>query len=211
MVSVVYNGTMISVARITMCKPVAATHCRGLLRRVVVVPVASNAFRKTSFGLVGDTRTGRAGFPAKPFRAGSNRCIGWVVIVLPLLQLQKHMLDVKPPGYKLRAFLGHSPQQPFPAFVDERDVIEVDNAGSLVRALVRPLPGCSQLADPRPDQASLHDPYPICCRLHDGDLQHVYLSGPPRGCVCVSARGAPRSRLFNGSRPHPQPRASQSP
>src|SRR5258707_8240179 len=36
-----------------------------------------------------------------------------------------------PPGNKLRAFLAHGPQQSFPAFVDERDVIEVDDAGSL--------------------------------------------------------------------------------
>src|SRR5258707_5397240 len=89
------------------------------------------------------------------------------------LHLFKHMFYVEPPGNKLRAFLAHGPQQSFPAFVDERDVVEVDNAGSPVLAPARPLPGCSQLVDPRPDQASLHDPSPICCRLDDGDLEHV--------------------------------------
>src|SRR5258708_18586833 len=74
------------------------------------------------------------------------------------LHLFKHMFYVQPPGNKLRAFLAHGPQQSFPAFVDERDVIEVDNAGSLVLALVRPLPGYSQLANPRPHQPPLHTP-----------------------------------------------------
>src|SRR5258708_29506164 len=96
------------------------------------------------------------------------------------LHLFKHMFYVQPPGNQLRAFLAHGPQQSFPAFVDERDVIEVDNAGALVVAPVRFLPGCSQFADPRPDQASLHDPSPICFRLLDGDLQHVYLSALPK-------------------------------
>src|SRR6267378_3714317 len=193
MVPVVYNGAMISVARITMCKPVAAAHSRGLLRAVLVVAVSSNALRKTSFCVVGDRRTGRAVFVAGSFGARSKRCMGWVVISPPLLfQLFNHMLDVHTGGYKLRAFLGYSPQQSFPAFVDERDVIEVDNAGSLVMAPVRPLPGCSQFADPRPDQASLHDPSPLCCRLHDGDLQHANLSCLPTASACVSARAAPR-------------------
>src|ERR1700747_3559104 len=58
-VPVVYNGTTISVARITMCKLVAAAHWRGLLRTVFVVGVSSNAVRKTSFRVVGDSRMGR--------------------------------------------------------------------------------------------------------------------------------------------------------
>src|SRR6266478_6695491 len=178
---------MISVARITMCKPVAAIQSRGLLRSVFVVAVSSSTFRKTSFCVVGERRTGCAGFPLRLFTAGSKRFIGWVVIGPPLLQLLKHMLEVQTPGNKLRAFLGHSPQQSFPAFVDERDVIEVDNAGSLVLASVRPLPGCSQLANPRSDQASLHDPSPICFRFRDGDLQHVYLSGPPKRDLTLSS------------------------
>src|SRR5713101_955667 len=97
------------------------------------------------------------------------------------------MLRVHTAGYELRAFFGDGPQQSFPAFVDECDVVEVDNAGALVVAPVRSLPGCSQFADPRPDQASLHDPSPICCRLRDGDLQHVYLSGPPKRDLMLSS------------------------
>src|SRR6266851_6102643 len=96
------------------------------------------------------------------------------------LHVFEHMLDVQTIGYKLRAFLRHSPQQPFPAFVDERDVIEVDNAAPLVLALMRSLPGCSQFADPRPDPALLHDPSPFRWRLRDSDLQHV--DSPPIGC-----------------------------
>src|SRR5467141_5234839 len=65
-VPVVYNGTMISVARITMCKPVAAAHWRGLLRPAFVVGVSSNALRNTSFSLVGARRHGRAPSPARP-------------------------------------------------------------------------------------------------------------------------------------------------
>src|SRR6267142_2780266 len=178
---------MISGARITMCKPVATAHWRGLLRTVFVVPVSSTAFRKISFRVVGDRRTGCAGFPARPFRAGSKRCIGWVVIGPPLLQLFKHMLDVHAPGYKLCAFLGHGPQQSFPAFVDERDVVEVDDAGSLVLAPMRPLPGCSQLADPRPNQAPLHGPSPVCCGLRDSDLEHIHLSGLPKRDLTLSS------------------------
>jgi hypothetical protein len=86
------------------------------------------------------------------------------------------MLDVQALGYELRAFVGHSPQQSFPAFVDERDVVEVDNAGPLVLTLACPRPGCSQLADPRSHQASLQDPFTICRPVHDGDPQHLYLS-----------------------------------
>src|SRR3984957_13087662 len=94
-VPVVYNGTMINVAIIAMCKPVAAAHSRGLLRTFFVVGVSSNAFRKTSFCVVGDKRTGRAGFPVGPAWAGSKRCMGCVVIGPPLLlQLFNHMLDV---------------------------------------------------------------------------------------------------------------------
>src|SRR5580704_17914292 len=66
-VPVVYSGTMISVARSTMCKPVAAAHSSGLLRAFFVVGAASNAFRERSFHVVGVKRTGRAGFPAGPF------------------------------------------------------------------------------------------------------------------------------------------------
>ncbi len=102
------------------------------------------------------------------------------------------MLDVHTRGYELRAFLGHSPQQSFPALVDGRDVIEVDNAGPLVLAPVRPLPGCSEFADPRPHQASLHDPSPFYRRLRHGDLQHAYLSCLLRARAWVSARTVPR-------------------
>src|SRR5467141_5246347 len=86
-VPVVYNGTMISVARITMFQPVAAAHWRGLLRTAFVVGVSSNALRNTSFCVVGDRRTGRVGSPVRPFWAGSKRCIGWVVIGPPLVSL----------------------------------------------------------------------------------------------------------------------------
>src|SRR5580692_9823399 len=110
---------MISVARIAMCKPVAAAHSRGLLRKVFVVGVSSNALRKISFCVVGDRRTGRAGSAVGPVWAGSKRCMGWVVISPPLLlQLFNHMLYVHTAGYKLRAFPVYSPQQSFPAFVD---------------------------------------------------------------------------------------------
>src|SRR5260370_33207499 len=85
MVPVVYNGAMISVARITMCKPVAAAHWRGLLRAVLVVAVSSNAFRQTSFCVVGDRRTDRAVFAAGSFGVRSKRCMGWVVLSPPLL------------------------------------------------------------------------------------------------------------------------------
>src|SRR6266481_1931547 len=85
------------------------------------------------------------------------------------------MLYVHAIGYELRAFFRHSPQQSFPAFVDERDIVKVDNAGPLVSAAPSS-PGCSQLADPGSDQAPLHDPPSFCWRLRDGDLQHICLS-----------------------------------
>jgi hypothetical protein len=90
------------------------------------------------------------------------------------------MLYVHATGYELRAFLRHSPQQSFPAFVDKRDIIKVDNAGSLVSAAPSS-PGCSQLANPWSDQAPLHDPPSFSRCLRYGDLQHVCLSCLPSG------------------------------
>jgi hypothetical protein len=55
--------------------------------------------------------------------------------------LFKHVLDVDPIGDELHASLGHSPQESFPVFVDERHIAKVDNAGSLVVAPARPRPG----------------------------------------------------------------------
>src|SRR5580692_6852402 len=90
---------MISVARIAMCKPVAAAHSRGLLRTVFVVGVSSNALRKMSFCVVGDRRTGRAGFPVGPAWAVSKRCIGWVVIGPPfrVVRSAKGLIALAPP------------------------------------------------------------------------------------------------------------------
>jgi len=102
------------------------------------------------------------------------------------------MLDVQALSYEPRAFFGHSPQ-PFFAFVGERDAIKVDNAGSLVLALMRPLLGCSQLTDPGPDQASLRNPSRTCRHVHNGDPQHGYLS-----CVRCDIR----TRLSPGVRSH---------
>src|SRR5260370_36113065 len=90
------------------------------------------------------------------------------------------MLYVHAIGCELRALFRHSPQQSLPGFVDERDIVKVDNAGSLVSAAPSP-PGCSQLADPWSDQAPLHDPPSFSWRLRYGDLQHVYLSCLPSG------------------------------
>src|SRR5579863_4822406 len=80
---------MISVARIAMCKAVAAAHSRGLLRNVFVVGVSSNALKKTSFSVVGARRMVFAGFPVAPAWAGSKRCIGCVVIVSPFLPFDR--------------------------------------------------------------------------------------------------------------------------
>src|SRR6267142_6310074 len=80
---------MINVARITKCNPVATAHSSGLLRAVIVVPASSKAFRKTSFPVIGGRRTGRAGFPTRPFSLGSKRRIGCVVIGPPFLPLDR--------------------------------------------------------------------------------------------------------------------------
>src|SRR5258706_12900314 len=66
-VPVVYSGTMIMVARSTMCKPVAAAHSSGLLRAFFVAGASNNAVRETSVHVVGVKRTGRARFPAVAF------------------------------------------------------------------------------------------------------------------------------------------------
>ena len=108
-----------------------------------------------------------------------------------LRHLFQYMLDVQTRRNELGSFLAHGSQQSFPAFVDERDVIQVDNAGSLVLNPVRTLPGGSQLADPRPNQTTLQDPSPIRFRLRDGYFQHVYFSRLPRACACVSTTSAP--------------------
>src|SRR5260370_18858236 len=98
LVPVVYNGTIISAARITPCKPVAAAHSRGLLRTLFVVGICSNASRKTSFCVVEDSRTGRARSPARPFKPESKRCIGSEVIAPPLFLFDPR----KSPSYALR-------------------------------------------------------------------------------------------------------------
>src|SRR5258707_6632799 len=85
------------------------------------------------------------------------------------------MLYVHAIGCESRAFFRHSSQQSFPALVDERDVVEVDNAGALVSAAPSS-PGCSQLANPGSDQAPLHDPPSFCWPLRDGELHHICLS-----------------------------------
>ena len=90
------------------------------------------------------------------------------------------MLYVHAIGYELRTFFRHSPQQSLPVFVDERDIVKIDNAGSLVPAAPSS-PGCSELGDPWSDQAPLHDPPSFSLRLRYGDLQHVYLSCLPDG------------------------------
>ena len=84
-------------------------------------------------------------------------------------QLIENVLDVHTGGDELRAFLRHSPQESFPAFVDERHITKVDNARSSAVVAVRLFPACSQLADPRPDQPALQNPPLFRRRLIDGD------------------------------------------
>ncbi len=96
----------------------------------------------------------RAGFPVRPACAGSKRCIGRETLFLRsclsmggrvtccvrsadgirdfFTSSSSCWVYIAGLAMSLRAFLGQRPQQSFPAFVDERDIIKVDNAGALV-------------------------------------------------------------------------------
>jgi hypothetical protein len=53
------------------------------------------------------------------------------------------MLDVNTGGNELRALLRHGAQEPLTLFIDKRDVIEIDNALSVVIGSMSFLPGSS--------------------------------------------------------------------
>jgi hypothetical protein len=56
------------------------------------------------------------------------------------LRLLNHMFRVHAICYELCTFLGHSPQQPFPAFVDKHHVIQVDDASLIAVSAVTLFP-----------------------------------------------------------------------
>jgi hypothetical protein len=53
------------------------------------------------------------------------------------------MLDVNTGGNELRALLRHGTQEPLTLLIDKRDVIEIDNALSVVVGSMSLLPGSS--------------------------------------------------------------------
>jgi hypothetical protein len=89
------------------------------------------------------------------------------------LHLFKQMFRVQATRYELCTFLGHSPQQPFPAFVDKRHIIQVDDASLTVLSAVTLFPARSQFANPPPDQPALQNPSLFRLRLGDSDFQHA--------------------------------------
>jgi hypothetical protein len=89
------------------------------------------------------------------------------------LHLLKHMFRVQTTGYELCTFLAHSPKQPFPALVDKRHIIEVDDASLPALRSVLLFPARSQFANPRPDQPALQNPSIFRLRLGDSDFQHA--------------------------------------
>jgi hypothetical protein len=105
----------------------------------------------------------------------------------------KARLSCKRPSYKLRAVLPHCPQQPLPTLVNQSDIVQVDDACSTIVALIGPLPGRSQLSDPRPDQVPLHNESPFCWRFHNSDLQHVL---SPLRVKRIGLRPDKRSTMF---------------
>jgi len=105
----------------------------------------------------------------------------WTCDFAPLTGLTskaiKHLLDIHIAGDKLRALVEHAAQHPFPAPVDERDVMEIHDAPSALRCAVCPLPICLQFLDPRRDEAALQDPQFLLRRARDRNLQHPFLLG----------------------------------
>src|ERR1700683_5187628 len=90
-------------------------------------------------------------------------------------QSHKHMLDVEAIGYELRPLFGHGSQQSFAAHVDERDLIEVDNASTPLTAWDPAFPVCSHLANPRTHQATVENPSHFRGAFAGGNPQHVRL------------------------------------
>src|SRR5258707_11545375 len=109
------------------------------------------------------------------YELGFHSCGSLAVFLAfaPALQLYEQAPDVEPVGGELHGLLGHSPQESFPAFVDERPISKVDNACSSAAVTVRCFPTCSQLKDPRPDQLALQNPSLFGWRLIDSDAHHA--------------------------------------
>ena len=85
----------------------------------------------------------------------------------------QHVPDVYIAGDKARTLLGHRPQHSLPAFVNERNFIEVHDAPSSLRWGVRLLPAGLQFIDPWRDEAALQRPTLFHRRVGNRDPQHV--------------------------------------
>jgi hypothetical protein len=63
---------------------------------------------------------------------------------------------------EFRAFFGQLDESPFPAPVERRDVVEIDNALQVAVGSMSLFPASSQLANPQPDQLALQSPFLFC-------------------------------------------------
>lgn len=85
----------------------------------------------------------------------------------------KHIFRVNSSGYELRTLLADRSQQCFSALVDERHVIQVENAVLPRMRSALLFPERPQFLNPRPYQLALQDPSVLCLRFHESDFQHV--------------------------------------
>jgi hypothetical protein len=105
------------------------------------------------------------------------------------------MFRVQATRYELCTFLGHSPQQPFPAFVDKRHIIQIDDASLTVLSAVTLFPARSQFANPPADQPALQNPSLFRLRLGDSDFQHAVPLLPVK---CIRLRPTTAAPLAKG-------------
>jgi len=68
------------------------------------------------------------------------------------------MFDVDPASDELRPFLHHGSQNPLAALVDERDFVQVDDAGSLLISVVILFPAGPEFANPWSSKPAMQSP-----------------------------------------------------
>jgi hypothetical protein len=99
----------------------------------------------------------------------------WMVTGLLPLDVVDDITHVNTSRDEFRTSFGQLDESPFPAPVDRRDVVEIDNALQVLVGSMSLFPASSQLANPQPLQPALESPFLFCCRLGPSDLQHINL------------------------------------
>jgi hypothetical protein len=120
---------------------------RQLLKNVFDVNTSGNAFSSKAYGEC--CYHSRKEESAKPVEDRAFAFGG---------QVLKNVFGVDRAGEALRSLPHHGAQEPLAAFVDERDFVQVDDAGSLVISAVFLFPAGPEFAKPGSSKPSLENP-----------------------------------------------------